>query len=129
MVDQENRTDLHYAASDGRLADLRRLLRDGADPNATDSQGFTPLHFAAQFQRTAEAQALLDAGALVDSQNAFGASPLLLALSKVGDGDGSLIELLLKNGADPDLENHTGVSPRSLAARVSNFDLNRFFRE
>ena len=37
------------------------------------------------------------------------------------------IEHLLKNGANPDIENNNGVSPKSLARTIANYDVRRFF--
>ena len=42
-------------------------------------------------------------------------------------GDGFFIEHLLKNGANPDIENNNGVSPKSLARTIANYDVRRFF--
>lgn len=47
-VDRLGRTPLHYAALEGRLVDVERLLNAGADPSAQDDHGFAPLHFATQ---------------------------------------------------------------------------------
>jgi ankyrin repeat protein len=49
-------------------------------------------------------------------------------LGKANDDDHGVIGLLLDAGADVDAENNYGVSPRSLAELVSNFDLKRFLR-
>ena len=35
--------------------------------------------------------------------------------------------MLLASGADPDLENHHGISPRALAETVDTYDLKQFF--
>jgi len=40
----ESPTPLHYAAADGDLAAVQKLLAEGADPNATAYFGMTPLH-------------------------------------------------------------------------------------
>lgn len=125
--DRAGRVGLHYAAGEGRIDDLRSALAAGQDPNAADRQGFTPLHFAAQELDTDAAEALLAAGADVMSRNVFGATPLHIALVNVRDRSGEIVYLLLRAGADPDVENNYGVSPRGLAERVSNFDLKRFF--
>ena len=47
-VDCLGRSQLHYAANEGRKQNAVALLNDGADPNAKDDNGFTPLHFATQ---------------------------------------------------------------------------------
>src|SRR4030095_1469951 len=56
-------TELHSAARDGRLDDVRRLLEQGADPNAREEGDNTyPLHWAAAARHVEVARALLDAG-------------------------------------------------------------------
>jgi hypothetical protein len=56
-------TELHSAAQAGRLADVRRLLEQGADPNAREGGDNTyPLHWAAAGSHVEIARALLDAG-------------------------------------------------------------------
>ena len=56
-------TELHSAAQAGRLADVRRLLDEGADPNAREGGDNTyPLHWAAAGSHVEIARALLDAG-------------------------------------------------------------------
>lgn len=127
-ADRAGRLPLHYAALEGRAADVAAYL--GEDPDAAnlaDSAGFTPLHFAAQGQHAEAARVLIEAGAQVDARNRFGATALLVALANVRDGDGTVVHVLLEAGADPDAENNHGTSPRSLAAKVANYNLKRFF--
>ena len=57
-----------------------------------------------------------------------GATPLLVALGKIDDDDHGVVNILLNAGADVDAENTAGVSPRSLAERVSNRDLMKYLR-
>lgn len=124
--DRDGRTGLHIAAFEGRAADLDRLLLAGADPNAVDKGGRAPLHFTAQEYRVAEARLLCQTGASVDLQDAFGNTPLWRATFD-SRGRGEVIAVLLEHGADPDLENNSGVSPRQVAQRIANYDVARFF--
>ena len=124
--DRAGRTDLHYAALEGRIDDLRTALAAGADPSSPDKNGYTALHFAAQQGQTDAARLLLEAGAAVDAQDKFGKTALSVALFNVRDGDGDVVRMLLAAGASPDLKNHSGISPRDLAGRVANYDLGRF---
>lgn len=129
-ADRAGRLPLHYASLEGSASDVAAYL--GEDPDAVnlaDSAGFTPLHFAAQGQHAEAARALIEAGAQVAARNRFGATALLVALMNVRDGDGAVIRVLLEAGADPDAENNYGVSAGSLAAKVANYDLMRFFRD
>jgi ankyrin repeat protein len=128
-VDRAGRSELHYAAFEGRAADVAAYLQEhGDEVNSADKSGFTALHFAAQEQHAAVAVVLIEAGADLNARNRFGNTPLSVALFAVRDRDGAVVRALLDAGADPDVENNYGVSARGLAETVANFDLMRFFR-
>ncbi|GAB1340038.1 hypothetical protein ACE1SV_66280 [Streptomyces sp. E-15] len=110
------------AAAGGDVDGLRVLLAEGADPGASDAEGWTPLHFAAQAQAPAVVEVLLAAGAAVDAVDRHGNTPLSRAVF-CSRGEGGTIRLLLEAGADPDLDNVHGVSPRALAGRIANYDV------
>ncbi|MGW7067122.1 ankyrin repeat domain-containing protein [Streptomyces sp. NPDC054855] len=120
--DRLGRTAAHYAVVDGNAARLRALLAGGADPEAVDACGWTPLHFAAQAQDPAAAEVLLAAGASVDAVDRQGNTPLWKAVFN-SRGEGATIRVLVEAGADPDLVNVHGVSPRSLADRIASYDV------
>lgn len=126
MNDPAGRSELHYAALVGDLARVEELIRSGADPNVRDRQGFTPLHFAAQSYSPDVATRLIMAGADVDTPNEVGNTPLGVAVFN-SQGRGNVIMLLLRARADPDRANNAGVSPRQLAERIVNHDLEKFF--
>jgi hypothetical protein len=44
-------------------------------------------------------------------------------------GDGSVIAVLRLAGADPFVENNSGVSPVVLAKRIGNYDVKQFFSD
>jgi ankyrin repeat protein len=125
-VDRMGRTGLHYAALNGDLSETLRLLASGLDPCAKDDHGFTPLHFSTQSNCLPVSEALLSAGAEVDAVDRNGNTPLSNAVFYSG-GAGALITLLLRCGADPNLENNHGVSPIGLARTMANPELVRFF--
>ncbi len=56
-------SSLHVAAREGNMERARLLLDAGADPNATDYEGWTPLYLAVYNGRTEFAKLLLEAGA------------------------------------------------------------------
>ena len=96
------------------------LLEYGADPNHERS-GMAALSRVAMLyagkqavskQTVATARLLLKKGAYVDRFDEYGETPLMAACSK---GDIALIELLLANGANPELSNKDSRSAMSYA--------------
>jgi ankyrin repeat protein len=127
-LEQAGRSDLHYAARDGDVPKAKGLLDQGADVNQRDKHGWTPLHFAAQEQQVDVANLLLKVGASVDARNEHGNTPLMVAIG-ARSGDGEMISLLRKWGADPKCKNNYGVSPVESARQIANYDVARFFAD
>lgn len=73
---------LHAAAGLGDEVQVRRLLREGGDPNALERNiGASPLHIAAQGGSPAVGRALLEAGAFINLQaQSHGMTPLMVAI-------------------------------------------------
>ena len=98
------------AARAGDAEDVRRLLAQGADPNAVDR--ITPLMAAGTMfekkQRLDIMRQLLAAGARVNAQADSGETALTFAARFL---DPDAILLLLDHGADPNLVAQSGNSP------------------
>lgn len=84
------------------------LLKKGADINVMDAEGMTPLHFAAIYNDTELISYFLKKGIDVNSSNqslnkdvSYWYTPLHLAVER---GNLKAAELLLKEGANPDLQ-------------------------
>ncbi|MFI9507285.1 ankyrin repeat domain-containing protein [Nocardia sp. NPDC052566] len=98
--DEWGRTPLHYAALDGDLDTLERLL-ETEDVNGRDNEGWTPLHFAAQEARPAVVERLLDAGADIDALTQKGLPAIYWAATATGGDPVATIRVLRARGADP----------------------------
>ena len=68
--------ELCQAASEGRVDDLRRLIDNGANPNAADYDRRTPLHLAAASGHLETIQYLLGKGANATAQDRWGNRPI-----------------------------------------------------
>ena len=86
---------LHDAAKAGDIAQIEKLLVEGADIN--ESSLATPLYFAINSQHAEAAQLLIERGADVNARSTLG-MPLHAAANK---GMTAIASLLLERGADP----------------------------
>lgn len=124
--DREGRSPLHYAAAQDDASAILEGLANGEDPSAGDRSGFTPLHFAALEGSVHAAEVLLAHGASVDAVNRYGNTPLFVAVFNC-KGEGDMITILRRHGADPMVENHGGQSPLGLSRLIGNYDVAQFF--
>jgi ankyrin repeat protein len=120
---------LMNAAAFGKTEVVDSLLKNGADVNAKDANGWTPLHHAACSAINTETCALLiDSGADVNATNADGNTPLILAAFD-NKYYCKTVELLLERGADPNkhgnvkLLNLREQTPLMLAAMSGNAEM------
>ena len=107
---------LHRAAQEGNLKEMRRLLDAGCAPQLFDELSYTPLHHAVAGEHYRAVALLLAAGVPVDLHEAdkIGETPLSLAVQ----GDyAEMVELLLRHGADPDIPGWAGWTARLRARK------------
>jgi len=102
------------SARNGHLGVLEFLLRSGAQVDlVSEDRGSTALFDSAMGRHKSLVKALIDAGADVNMPSKGGQTPLVVV---VGAGDEEIVELLVKAGADPNIEDSLGVSARKYAA-------------
>lgn len=94
----------------GRPDAVMTLLANGADPRATDGDGYTPMHHAARSSDPGVAALLRDAAAELDPLGRDGLSPLGVACAA---NNWRLAKFLLERGARPE---PAGGQPALLAA-------------
>ncbi|CAK9035500.1 unnamed protein product, partial [Durusdinium trenchii] len=107
------RRPLHYAAENGHVEVLERLLAARATVEAEDRDGYRPLHLAASKGRVEVLERLLAARATVEAEDRDGQRPLHLAASK---GHVEVLERLLAAKATVDAEDKYGHRPLHFAA-------------
>src|SRR5262249_31153329 len=89
-------TPLQSAVYTGDVAEVKRLLRLGANASLANKYGATPMSLAAEVANTEILKLLLEVGANVESPNADGMTALL-AVSRTGNVEAA--KLLLDHGA------------------------------
>lgn len=110
-------SDLFDAIINHDIVRVRALLAQGADPNATDKEGWRPLHVAIGefgFGGTTEfVSVLIEHGADVNGWDANRNETPLLNASMPSEIEAARI--LLEAGADPNVRRSDGESPLRLA--------------
>ena len=122
----KNFDDAVEACTDRNAPFVRQWILDGNDVNFVDEYGRTIIFYAVSSGSAEIVQDLIDAGAQVDFQDPYGNTPLWRAVFDLRGG-GDVIKVLLAAGANPDLENKSGVSPRSLTTNIADFELPGIF--
>jgi len=105
--------NLRDAAENGDIAATKKLITEGTDVNAADSNGFTPLMVAVQEGHSEVVNILLDLGAVFDVVNKDGFTALTLA---AGYGHSEVVSILLNKGAFIEAANKNGYTPLIAAA-------------
>uniref|UniRef100_A0ABD2WIX1 Uncharacterized protein n=1 Tax=Trichogramma kaykai TaxID=54128 RepID=A0ABD2WIX1_9HYME len=113
--DNEGNTSLHLALKSRNDEAMKLLLRNGANPNVPNAKGLTPLHIIIDdykidyymlelfFETIDDIQQTVQ----VNAQDNEGNTPLNLALIC---GKDKAMELLLRNGANPNVPNEKGLT-------------------
>ena len=111
--------ELHAAAYEGDVKRVRKLLEEGANPNARDEYGRTPLYYAAS--RDVEVvKLLLQHGADPKARSRGGETPLH---SAAWSGNVEVVKLLLERGADPNAKTTSGRTPLHEAADMGHVEV------
>jgi hypothetical protein len=119
-------TDLHDAAFNGDVEHVRKLLKEGKNPNIKDEYGWTPLHWAALGGHVDVARLLLKHGADPNARSESGWTPLHIA-AFLGRVD--VVKLLLEHGADPNAKDKYGWTPLHDAASKGHVDVVKLLLE
>lgn len=102
---------LHRASQEGNIREMDRLIVEGCDINLFDDLGRTALHYAVEEGRYEAAIWLISHGANVNANEdeTIGETPLALAVQRDYP---EIVELLMQNGADPDISGWMGLTAR-----------------
>lgn len=116
--DEYGNTPLMAAAWMADAGVMQRLLKAGADANASNKAGATALLYAATFAD--KAQLLIEAGANVKAGSKLGNTPLIMAARKAGNS--LTVKRLIERGADVNVANVYGSTALMAAAAAGDMD-------
>jgi ankyrin repeat protein len=114
---ENGETALHLAASTGSLDVVNLLLDHGALTNTQDGDGRTPLRHALENGHHSVLRAMVSHSASADMLDAkVDRMGHVILHYAVNYGDGDSVFLLLKSGANPNIQNLVGQTPLHFAA-------------
>jgi ankyrin repeat protein len=116
MHPPKQNSDLVSAVKQHNEGLVAKLLEEGIDPNATNTEGETPLHAAAFCGAYSIARLLLKSRARPDVPDLSQPGKTLLHLA-VERQDVVMVEMLLEAGADPDVKDNSYCAPLHRAAQ------------
>lgn len=120
LSDVDGKTQLHLAAEEGDLNQVKYQIRAGAGVDAIDDNGNTPIHLASAKGYEDIVMTLLEFKASVDWKNSDECTPLHLASS---NGRSQIVELLLTNAkADINEKGRYEYTPLHWAASENHLE-------
>ncbi|CAB0031723.1 unnamed protein product [Trichogramma brassicae] len=133
--DKRGKRPLHVAIKNGNIKLVEILMGRGADPNSATNIGLTPLHYNCKrdvdedvtMKRFFEIGNNVNKPVQVDPRDKFSYTPLHWAMKR---GHKSMVELLLRKGADPHSTNDKGETPLHIVCAKDGDDfesVNKFF--
>ena len=118
-----DKTALHKVTSEGNLAMAAYLIRNGAQTEVEDNNGYTPLIYAAMLNKLEVAKLLISYGAQVNKPNRRGITPLSMAVIQ---RNFDVVKYLITNGADLNVRTSFGKTPLHLSAISGNLNVVKY---
>ena len=125
VTDGEGRNALINAVIENKPELIYWLIDNGTDINHQDKIGYSVLHFAGQNILVELSKYLLEKGANPNIQDIHGNTALWTAIfnTKLPTDDQGVVKLLLKYGADANLTNNHGKTPKFLYKTFHGSDI------
>ena len=125
-TDRLSNDALLQAASTGNLVVAKRLIKNGADINATNHYGQTALHLAVSGNDREMTRTILDKGGDPNVQDYDGRTPLHRAAETC---DEETVKLLLDRKADCAIRNRWNEAPVRVARRAHRLAIMKMLQE
>ncbi|XP_056587436.1 ankycorbin isoform X2 [Triplophysa dalaica] len=121
-LDNEGKSALHVAATQGLAECLGVILAHGADVSLPDASGFTALHLTAKNNHPECAKKLIQSKCALDAVDSSGKTALHHAAAS---GNAAIVQLLCEHKCHVNLKDSDGVTPLLLSARHSDPEICR----
>ncbi len=125
--DDDDDDRLHWAAQEGDLETVKRLIAEGTPINAFDDLGHAPLHYAAAKEHLGVVKYLIAAGADVNAQDESRAGNTVLG-HVAQRCSFELAVILISAGADPTRPGSMQLTPLVKASERKRGDGPRVYR-
>lgn len=114
-------SEFNAAVAQGNLAEVKKLVSNGADVNKTDAvDGRGPLFTAVADTHLEVAKFLISKGAAINAQDRMGMTPLHAAVLA---NQLAMVALLLENKALTTIRDNDGLTPLEMALRAGNMEI------
>jgi hypothetical protein len=113
------KSPLIKASEEGDTFTTEKLIKEGANINEPDGNGYTPLMYAIWSGKTETVKILINKGADVNKRDNYGWTALFWALSY---GYSDIAKLLIDMGADTNIVDSSGTTPLIQAAMNGDFE-------
>ena len=120
ITNTEGNTLLHLACYENNVEIVRFLLKNGADINKEDKNGFTPLYLACYENNVEIVRLLLEKDADINKEDKDGNTPLHVACY---ENNVEIVRLLLEKDADINKEDKDGITPLHVAIKYKNNEI------
>ena len=122
-LSQDESKLMQISNSNFSIYSIKKLISDGVNPNAADSNGRTAMHVAARSGANQALKVLLEGGGNPNAIDRYGETPLHIGADASSpillEQESALVmRVLLEFGADPNWENHDGNTPLHVAAHT-----------
>ncbi|KPM04042.1 26S proteasome non-ATPase regulatory subunit 10-like protein [Sarcoptes scabiei] len=116
-IQQDDRTPLHRACSNGQFNLVKKLIEEGAEIDAKDEMQWTPMIIASSAGHFEIVKYLIQKGAEINTTTINGQTALHYAASK---GWRNICQLLIESGADQSIRDRLKQTPlhRANGARI-----------
>lgn len=108
---------LYNACRDGRVSSVRRLIKEGANSEVRNSEGFTPLLVASWQGHVKVVKLLLALGADKEVRTGRGCTPLHIACSRGHEG---VVKVLVEADVEKEARSDEGFTPLLVASQAGH---------